>query len=173
MVGAMDLATHNLMGNLNKGVMTGFAAVLIAGTGSALAQQAPAPRTLPQKPAAVAPAPGPALQPPSSDEPQRTTATYGDWVVQCVTNANPPAVEVCDMAQVTQLQGKNIPFPRVGVAHPDKGQPVKLIVQSRSTRRSRTTCPFRPAMTIQELSRRSLTARRTAVSRNSPSRTIC
>jgi hypothetical protein len=54
MVGAMDLAARNLMKNLNKGVMTGFAAVLIAGTGSALAQQAPAPRTLPQKPAAVA-----------------------------------------------------------------------------------------------------------------------
>jgi invasion protein IalB len=46
-----------------------------------------------------------------------------------VTNDNPPAAEVRDMAQVTQLQGKNIPFSRVGVAHRDKGQPVKLIVQ--------------------------------------------
>jgi invasion protein IalB len=46
-----------------------------------------------------------------------------------VTNNNPPSAEVCDMAQVTQLQGKNIPFSRVSVAHPDKGQPVKLTVQ--------------------------------------------
>jgi invasion protein IalB len=46
-----------------------------------------------------------------------------------VTNTNPPSAEVCDMAQVTQLEGKNIPFSRVAVAHPDKGQPVKLIVQ--------------------------------------------
>jgi invasion protein IalB len=33
------------------------------------------------------------------------------------------------MAQVTQLQGKNLPFSRVAVGRPEKGQPVKLIVQ--------------------------------------------
>ena len=33
------------------------------------------------------------------------------------------------MAQVTQVQGKNLPFSRVVVAHPVKDQPVKLIVQ--------------------------------------------
>ncbi len=33
------------------------------------------------------------------------------------------------MAQVTQLQGKNLPFSRVAVAHPEKGQPVRLVVQ--------------------------------------------
>ncbi|MGB6467662.1 MAG: invasion associated locus B family protein [Xanthobacteraceae bacterium] len=30
---------------------------------------------------------------------------------------------------VTQLQGKNLPFSRVAVGRPEKGQPVKLIVQ--------------------------------------------
>ena len=33
------------------------------------------------------------------------------------------------MAQVTQLQGKNLPFSRVAIGRPEKGQPVKLIVQ--------------------------------------------
>jgi invasion protein IalB len=33
------------------------------------------------------------------------------------------------MAQVTQIKGKNLPFSRVAVARPEKGQPIKLIVQ--------------------------------------------
>jgi invasion protein IalB len=33
------------------------------------------------------------------------------------------------MAQVSQLQGKNVPFSRVAVTHPDKGSTVQLIVQ--------------------------------------------
>jgi invasion protein IalB len=33
------------------------------------------------------------------------------------------------MAQVSQLQGKNVPFSRIAVARPEKGRPVKLIVQ--------------------------------------------
>ena len=67
--------------------------------------------------------------PASGDVPQQTTATYGDWVVQCVENSSPPSEPVCDMAQVTQLQGKNLPFSRVAIGRPEKGQPVKLIVQ--------------------------------------------
>jgi invasion protein IalB len=66
-----------------------------------------------------------------AETPQSTTATYGDWVVQCGTNAGPPPQKVCDMAQVAQMQvqGRNTPFSRVAVAHPVKGQPIKLSVQ--------------------------------------------
>jgi invasion protein IalB len=95
--------------------------------GAAAAQQpkvppAPVQRTVqaPQAPAAA---------PAQSEAPQRTTATYDDWIVQCETQAGPPPQKVCDMAQVTQVQGKNIPFSRVAVPHPVKGQPVKLLVQ--------------------------------------------
>jgi invasion protein IalB len=63
------------------------------------------------------------------ETPQSTTATYADWVVQCQTRAGPPPEKVCDMGQVTQLQGKNVPFSRVAVAQPVKGQPVRLSVQ--------------------------------------------
>lgn len=89
------------------------AGVLIVSAGSAIAQPAPQPRPAPAQ----------------SESPQSTTASYGDWVVQCQTMTGPPAKEVCDMAQVAQLQGKNLPFSRVAVAHPEKGQPVKLVVQ--------------------------------------------
>jgi len=33
------------------------------------------------------------------------------------------------MAQSTQVQGRNLPFSRVAIAHPVKGQPVRLVVQ--------------------------------------------
>jgi invasion protein IalB len=70
------------------------------------------------------------VQAPSQNEaPQRTTATYGDWVVQCEVRTAAQPEEVCDMVQVTQVQGKNLPFSRVAIARPEKGQPVKLSVQ--------------------------------------------
>ena len=119
-------------------------ACLLAISGFAAAQQQPAARP-PQPPAAHAAAPRPAPQgvaqqapaqqaptqqaPAATDTPQSTTATYADWIVQCVTRAGPPAEKVCEMAQVTQLQGKNVPFSRIAVEHPAKDQPVKLIVQ--------------------------------------------
>ena len=94
---------------------------LLAAT--AQAQQPPRPAPAPARPAQ------PARPPATGETPQQTTATYGDWVLQCVTNTSPPSEPVCDIAQVTQLQGKNLPFSRVAVAHPEKGQPVKLMVQ--------------------------------------------
>lgn len=69
------------------------------------------------------------VQPTPSEAPQRTTATYGDWVVQCETEAQQQHQKVCDMGQSTQVQGRNLPFSRVAIAHPVKGQPVKLVVQ--------------------------------------------
>jgi invasion protein IalB len=102
------------------------AAVVTAFAATAQAQQPPrpaSPAAHPAPPAATARAPT------ASEVPQRTTATYGDWIVQCVENGSPPSEPVCDMAQVTQLQGKNLPFSRVAISRPEKGQPVKLIVQ--------------------------------------------
>jgi len=115
-----------------RGLIRSFAAaLLVALAGNALAQQPkPAPAQKPAVPAAhPAGQPAPSGQPVVTNQPQQTTATYGDWVLQCVANGSPPPEQICDMAQVTQVQGKNIPFSRVAVAHHDKGQPVKLIVQ--------------------------------------------
>ena len=71
--------------------------------------------------------------PAQNDAPQSTTATYGGWVVQCVTPAQLPHQKVCEMAHVTQVQDKNIPFSQVVLAHPTKGQPLKLVVQAGDT----------------------------------------
>jgi invasion protein IalB len=102
-------------------------AFMLAISVSAIAQGQQRPAPPPVRP--VQPPAHPSAAAPNGDAPQRTTATYGDWVVQCVENGSPPSERVCDMAQVTQLQGKNLPFSRVAVARPEKGQPVKLIVQ--------------------------------------------
>jgi invasion protein IalB len=60
---------------------------------------------------------------------QSTTATYGDWVVRCVSQAGPPVQKNCDMEQLTQVQGRTGPLSRVAVAHPAKGQPTKMVIQ--------------------------------------------
>lgn len=99
--------------------------------------QAQAPKPAPNR---AAPPARPAATPPSpaataasteapAGEPTRTTASYGDWVLQCFANTSPPSEPVCDISQVTQVQGKNLPFSRIAVAHPERGKPVKFIVQ--------------------------------------------
>jgi invasion protein IalB len=60
---------------------------------------------------------------------QRTTATYEDWVLQCQVEAGAQPRKACDIAQVTQLQGRNTPFSRIAVLRPVKGQAIKLVVQ--------------------------------------------
>lgn len=97
--------------------------------GSAVAQQAVRPPA-PRPPAAASERAAPVAQGPSQLEvPQRTTATYGDWILQCEARTGPPPGQTCDMAQVTLVQGKNLPFSRVAIVQPEKGQPVKLSVQ--------------------------------------------
>ncbi len=106
------------------------ASLLLAGVGAVVAQQ-PTPRP-PARPAQPAPPARPAATPQSTaGEPQQTSATYEDWVVQCQTRAGPPVEKLCEMQQIAQaqVQGTTRPFSRVVIPHPAKGQPVKLIVQ--------------------------------------------
>jgi invasion protein IalB len=97
-------------------------------TRPSLSQAAPSAQAAPLTQAIPPAQATPAVQ---SNAPQRTTATYDDWVVQCETVAGPPERKVCEMAQVTQLQvqGKTQPFSRAVVPHPAKDQPVRLVVQ--------------------------------------------
>jgi invasion protein IalB len=60
---------------------------------------------------------------------ERTTTTYDDWVLQCVTPAGAAKQKFCDIAQVTRVKSKNQPFSRVAIRAPQKGQPVRLEVQ--------------------------------------------
>jgi invasion protein IalB len=104
-------------------------AALLALSGAAAAQQprpsaAPLPSPAPSAPAAAA-------SPAPSDVPQRTTASYANWVLTCDVRAGPPQQKVCEILQMVQAQaeGKAVPFSTVVVMHPVKGQPVKLLIQ--------------------------------------------
>jgi invasion protein IalB len=92
-------------------------ALLVAISGAATAQQ---PRP-----------PVPQAEPAPSDAPQRTTATYANWVLACETQPGPPPQKTCGITQVVQAQaqGRTTPFSTVTVLHPAKGQPIKLVVQ--------------------------------------------
>ena len=110
---------------------------LLALNGAAAQQPAPKPTparpTQPaqhQAPAAPAPAPQAQAAPAAVDQnPQRTTASYGDWVVRCEAVAGPPPTKNCDMEQLAQVQGQANPISRVAIPLPQKGEPPKLFVQ--------------------------------------------
>lgn len=108
------------------------AALLLALAGAAAAQQPTPPKPAPPKPApAQHPAPAPQAAPaaPVDQTPQRTTASYGDWVVRCETIAGPPPQKSCDMEQLAQVQGQAQPISRVAIPLPPKGEPPKLFIQ--------------------------------------------
>ncbi len=96
------------------------AAIVLTIAHGAAAQQPPRPATAPPRPAAPAAA---------SQEPQHTTATYGDWVVRCDIRPGPPAQKNCDMEQLAQMQGQANPVSRVAIPLPPKGATPKLFVQ--------------------------------------------
>jgi invasion protein IalB len=117
---------------LRNALLLVTAALLLTGVGAVVAQQPTVkPAVRPPVRPAQAVQPARPSQEPASGEPQQTSATYEDWVVECQTRTGPPAEKVCEMQQVTQaqVQGGSRPFSRVLIARPDKGQPLKLVVQ--------------------------------------------
>jgi invasion protein IalB len=60
---------------------------------------------------------------------QSTTATYADWVLQCQSMAGPPPQKICDIAQVTEVQGKNLPLSRIVISRAAKAQPFTFSAQ--------------------------------------------
>jgi invasion protein IalB len=67
----------------------------------------------------------------SGEKPQRTTASYDDWILQCYKRVGPPPEKTCEIAQVVQmqLQGKNVPFSLVVIPRPINPKSTKMIVQ--------------------------------------------
>ena len=120
----------------DKIIACGVAAALLLTLAGAAAAQQPAPKPAPPRPA---PAPAQHTAPPAAPQaqaaapadqnPQRTTATYGDWVVRCETTPGPPPQKNCDMEQLAQVQGQAQPISRVAIPLPPKGEPPKLFVQ--------------------------------------------
>lgn len=135
----MSILTIRLFGGVS------FAILAATLTSHANAQQ-PASKPAVQRPAPKAStaqtgSTTPSVQAPASDNsapqpsigngPQRTTATYDDWIVQCDTQAGSPPRKLCEMTQLTQLQvqGKTQPFSRIIVPQPVKNMPSALLVQ--------------------------------------------
>src|SRR5262245_48265922 len=117
-----------------KTIARGFAgaAMLLTLAAAAVAQQ-PAPKPAPPKPAQH-PAPAQQAQPPQAQaapadqNPQSTTASYGDWVVRCQLTAGPPPQKHCEMDQTALMQGQATPFSRILIPLPPKGEPAKLYI---------------------------------------------
>jgi invasion protein IalB len=87
---------------------------------AASAQTAPAPV-----------APSTASPSASGEKPQRTTASYDDWILQCDKRVGPPPEKYCEIAQVVQaqLQGKNVPFSLIAIPRPVNPKSIKMTVQ--------------------------------------------
>jgi len=112
------------------------AALMLIGASAAAQQPSPPrPAPAPRPPAAPKAAPAPETaqtQPPpaaAGQEPQHTTASYGDWVVRCDVLPGPPAQKNCDMEQLAQVQGQPNPISRVAIPLPPKGEGPRLFVQ--------------------------------------------
>src|SRR5215472_1206907 len=113
-------------------------ALVLTLAGGAAAQQ-PAPKPTPAPPPArpaqaphqapAAPAPAQTAPAAADQNPQRTTASYGDWVVRCEMVPGPPPQKNCEMDQLAQVQGQSQPISRVLVPLMPKGEPPKLFVQ--------------------------------------------
>jgi invasion protein IalB len=86
----------------------------------------PAPRPA-QPPAQHAQPPAVTAAPPVQQGPQRTSATYGDWVVRCEVPEG-QTQKTCEMDQQAQMQGQTNPISRVVIPVPVKGQETKLII---------------------------------------------
>src|SRR5262249_49103037 len=109
--------------------------LLLALAGAAAAQQpvpkpAPARPTQPAQTQHQAPAPAPQAAPAAVDQnPQRTTASYGDWTVRCELAPGPPPQRNCEMDQLVQMPGQPNPISRVLIPLPQKGEPPKFFIQ--------------------------------------------
>lgn len=59
--------------------------------------------------------------------PQRTTATYEDWVVRCEVRG---AANVCEMAQAIQIKDQTQPITQIAIGQESKGAPLKIVFQA-------------------------------------------
>ena len=99
-----------------------LAAMLLASAASwpAMAQTARPPAARPAAMPAATPAQAPG---PVSAEPQRTTASFGDWVLRCERTR--PDVQTCEAVQVVSNQ-QGQPVAQIALGHPARNDPMRL-----------------------------------------------
>ena len=99
--------------------MLPFFAVLLAGLAiipAASAQQRPA-----------APPATPAPSAPAGTSPERTSATYGDWVLRCETRTTPAPGRGCELLQSLQDQ-RGQPVAQFALGRIQRNDPTRLVV---------------------------------------------
>lgn len=75
----------------------------------------------PTRPAAQ---PAPAATP---SDPDRTTATFGDWLLRCERSTE--GQRLCEVSQTLVLQGQSQPIAAIAFSRPARNQPLTLTVQ--------------------------------------------
>ena len=105
-----------------RGIAIGLLAAAVVSTNLGLtsigwAQTKPTP---PAAPAAQKPA-----QPAVSNAPERTTATFGDWIVRCETIGE-PATRRCEVAQIIAAKGQQGAIAQVAIGRLAARGPLRL-----------------------------------------------
>ena len=65
-----------------------------------------------------------AAPPPVSTDPQTTSASYGDWILNCVRSQDGSS-RVCEIVQTFQIQGQQGPFARLAIGHVGAKDPLR------------------------------------------------
>jgi invasion protein IalB len=71
-------------------------------------------------------------QQPPNEVPQRTTATYANWVLTWthrLGRRHGRFARSCRWCKPKRRQGRTTPFSSIAIMHPVKGQPIKLVIQ--------------------------------------------
>jgi invasion protein IalB len=66
--------------------------------------------------------------PPVPSMPERTTASFGDWVMRCEGTTITPAHRVCEVAQAMTVQGQTAPVAQVAIGKQAPNEPKRLTV---------------------------------------------
>jgi invasion protein IalB len=79
------------------------------------------------KPSPSAEAPAAKKDDAISNDPQLTTATFGDWIERCQrVNANGESKRLCEVSVTVTASGQNQPLAELAIGRAKKGDPLRL-----------------------------------------------
>ncbi len=86
------------------------------------------PKPKPESKSETAPAPAPKKDvEPVSNDPQMTTATFGDWVERCQRiSANGETSRICEVAQTITATGQTAPLAEIAIGRVKKSDPLRM-----------------------------------------------
>ncbi|WP_398478031.1 invasion associated locus B family protein [Tardiphaga sp.] len=102
---------------MNRTIAVALAMLCVAGVASAQTKDAAKDAAKPAAPAPV------------SSAPERTTASFGDWIMRCEA-IGAPAKRVCEVALILTAQGQNAPIAQVAIGKVGaaEGKPTTIVL---------------------------------------------